>query len=219
MAERISSRNWEVILYPSNMLDNWEDIIDELLPYAMCYAIHDKDPHIDKKTGEVNNGVHVHCMIHYNNTTTQNWIIKLFNTSLSKLNKNGSIDKPCCSTAEPIGNMQFAYDYLIHNTVKAKKQGKYLYPESARVCLNNFDIHFLADEDEQEKMLKIDILSEEIVNRKITNYVDFYNLVKNSYDITYVRLQKQNNSYFNTLIKGNYNKYVKGKKKDEEKQE
>lgn len=203
---RISTRKWEAILYPENMIENWENLIEEIIPLPMSYCIHDKDPHIDKITGEVTNKTHVHLIIVYSNTTTKSNIIKL-------CNKLSLPDKKCCSTAEEVINMQYAWDYLIHNTEKARKDNKYQYSSDKRHDLNNFDIHFLATDDEYEKNLKIMQLSDLILQKKLTNYVDFINIVLNDYDVSYFTIQKTNHSYFDTIIKGNYKKYVKKEEK------
>lgn len=206
---REATRKWMAILYPENMIPNWENVIDDILQIPLCYCVHDKDDHIDTKTGEVIAKTHLHVFLVYPNTTTRRNIIKLCN----KLSADGKV---CCSTAEEIVNSQKAFDYLIHNTEKARKEGKYQYPPEKRICCNNFDIHFVAQEDEYEKNLKTMQLSEIILQKKITNYVDFLNYVINSYDESYFRLQSSKHNYFDTIIKGNYKKYAKEKKKNEQ---
>lgn len=199
---RESTRKWEAILYPENMLPHWEYVIEDILQIPFCYCIHDKDDHFDIKTGEVISKTHVHIFLVYPNTTTRRNIIKL-------CNKLSSPNHICCSTAEEVVNSQRAYDYLIHNTDKARKDGKYQYSPDKRISCNNFDIHFVAQEDEYEKNLKTMQLTEVILQNKITNYVDFLNYVINTYDETYFRLQSTKHSYFDTIIKGNYKKHKK----------
>lgn len=198
---RISAKYWEAILYPENMLPHWKEIIDDVIQVPFAYCVHDKDPHIDKSTGETIKKIHVHLFIAYNNVTTLNQILKLCN----KLSLPG---KKCCSVAEEVVSPLHAYDYLIHATKKAQEQGKYLYPENERILGNNFDIHFIANEDEHEKCIKVQQLTELIIQNKITNYVDFVNAVFNSYDDSYFHLQEIKCNYFEKLIKGNYNKYL-----------
>lgn len=198
---RITAKYWEAILYPENMLPHWKEIIEDVIQVPIAYCVHDKDPHIDKSTGETIKKIHVHLFIAYTNVTTINQILKLCN----KLSLPG---KKCCSVAEEVVSPLHAYDYLIHATKKAQEQGKYLYPENERILGNNFDIHFIANEDEHEKCIKVQQLTELIIQNKITNYVDFVNAVFNSYDDSYFHLQEIKCNYFEKLIKGNYNKYL-----------
>lgn len=198
---RITAKYWEAILYTDNMLPQWKEIIDDIIQVPFAYCVHDKDPHIVKDSGDVIKKIHVHLFIAYNNVTTLNQILKLCN----KLSLPG---KKCCSVAEEVVSPLHAYDYLIHATKKAQEQGKYLYPENERILGNNFDIHFIANEDEHEKCIKVQQLTELIIQNKITNYVDFVNAVFNSYDDSYFHLQEIKCNYFEKLIKGNYNKYL-----------
>lgn len=198
---RITAKYWEAILYPENMLPHWKEIIEDVIQVPLAYCVHDKDPHIDKSSGETIKKIHVHLFIAYTNVTTINQILKLCN----KLSLPG---KKCCSVAEEVVSPLHAYDYLIHATKKAQEQGKYLYPENERILGNNFDIHFIANEDEHEKCIKVQQLTELIIQNKITNYVDFVNAVFNSYDDSYFHLQEIKCNYFEKLIKGNYNKYL-----------
>lgn len=198
---RITAKYWEAILYTENMVEHWKEIIDDVIQVPFAYCVHDKDPHIVKDSGEVIKKIHVHLFIAYNNVTTLNQILKLCN----KLSLPGA---RCCSTAEEVVSPVHAYDYLIHATKKAREQGKFLYPENERITGNNFDIHFIANEDEHEKCIKVQQLTELIIQNKICNYVDFVNAVLNTYDDSYFHLQEVKSSYFEKLTKGNYNKYL-----------
>lgn len=198
---RISAKYWEAILYPENMFPHWKNIIDDIIQVPFAYCVHDKDPHIDKTTGEIIKKIHIHLFIAYNNVTTLKQILKL-------CNKLSLPNKKCCSTAEEVVSPIHAYDYLIHATKKAREQGKYQYPESDRILGNNFDIHFIANEDEHEKCIKVQQLTELIIQNKICNYVDFVNAVLNTYDDSYFHLQEVKSNYFEKLTKGNYNKYL-----------
>lgn len=129
MSEKFSQ--YEVILYPENMIPEWIEEFSEYIPYRACAGIHDKDTEngIPKKE-------HIHlilCTESKRNRTTAKHFIDVAN----RLSLPGC---KCCSTGKPVFNLVSAYDYLLHDTEKARKQGKYLYPESNRICFNGFEI-------------------------------------------------------------------------------
>lgn len=195
------SNNWIAILYPENMVDNWQKIIASVLEMPMCYVIHDKDPHVEKLTGEIIDKVHVHLWLHYSGNTTRKHILNLCNL-LSKP------DKICCSTAQSVIYPITAYEYLIHNTEEARKDNKHIYSPDERVILNNFDIHFIAQTDAKQKALIVDDLTDFILDNKFTNYIDFLKAMKVKYkdDSMYFMVQKNEHSYFNTLLRDMYAK-------------
>ena len=59
MAEKY--RYAEVIAFPENMIEGWQDQIEDLLQMPFAYAIHDKDS--DCK-------IHGHFIMIHNNTVT-----------------------------------------------------------------------------------------------------------------------------------------------------
>ena len=63
-------------------------------------------------------------MIH-NNTVALSFFLKWFNMRLSKPGCT------CASTVEPIINPARAWDYLIHDTDQARKEGKFQYPQTS----------------------------------------------------------------------------------------
>ena len=132
------ARYWVAICYPENMLENWEDEISDLIELPYCYCIHDKDHLAEyrpkrKKDDERQRKLHVHIIIAFPNTTTKAHAEDVFDL----LSAEG---RKCSPGAEAVVNIRNKYDYLIHNTRKAKEQKKYLYPENERIEGNNFDI-------------------------------------------------------------------------------
>ena len=107
MAEKY--RYAECILYPDSMIGDWQDRIDDLIQLPFAYCKHDKD---ECKS-------HVHLILIHNNTVALSFFQKWCNIRLSR---EGCL---CCSTVEPVLNPQRAWDYLIHNTPTARKEGKY----------------------------------------------------------------------------------------------
>lgn len=202
------SNNWMAILYPENMIDDWEKKIAQVLEMPCSYVLHDKDAHIDSLTNEVIDKPHIHLFLHYGGNTTGKHIKNVVNL----LSKPGEV---CCSTCQPVIYPQSAYDYMLHNTEQARQDNKFQYPETARHNINNFDIHFIAQDDAKQKSIIVRDLTDFIIASGFTNYIDFVFAVELEFeDDLYFLVQEQKHSYFNTLIKGNYNKmqYMKEEK-------
>ena len=104
---------WEGICYPENMLEDWQEEIDDILQVPFAYAIHDIDH--DQKSKQ--RKTHVHIIVVWGGNTTRKAIINVLN----RLSADG---KRCCSSAEPVNNIRHAYDYLIHDTASCRKKGK-----------------------------------------------------------------------------------------------
>lgn len=213
MAEKY--RYAEVIFYPNNMVDNWKSIIDDVLQVPFIYAIHDRDQESDGSPVDE----HGHCIMVWNNTVSLDHFVKWFN-QLSDPNKTfvnkvtGEVlPVKACSTAQPVVNWDRAYEYLIHNTEKAKEEGKFQYPESARISGNNFDIHHYRQIDEA---LKLDILIE------ISNYIDDHNIMDfitlkrqflDPQGREYIRVAVSRSGYLDRLMAGNWKKWEREKEK------
>ena len=138
---------WEGICYPENMLDDWQEEIDDILQVPFAYAIHDIDH--DQKSKQ--RKTHVHIIVVWGGNTTRKAIINVLN----RLSADG---KRCCSSAEPVNNIRHAYDYLIHDTASCRKKGKELYPVEARIEGNNFDIgqlEQLSTKDKQDMLFEL----------------------------------------------------------------
>ena len=210
------ARLWSSILYVENMIDDWEEKIDDLLEFEYAYIIHDKDLISDPESivknehgdalVQVNDEgtvfeirkIHVHLLLNWTNTTTQKAVLNWINSKLSKPGKK------CCSTTQPVGNPIKAWKYLIHDTKQAKKEGKFQYSPELRHTGNGFDIGRLVQVSLFEKQEKAEELSNLIIKEKITNYGKFYMRVMEMDD----QLAKQTlfgySGHFDKLIKGVY---------------
>ena len=58
---------WEGICYPENMLDDWQEEIDDILQVPFAYAIHDIDH--DQKSKQ--RKTHVHIIVVWGGNTTR----------------------------------------------------------------------------------------------------------------------------------------------------
>lgn len=194
----MKARNWMAVVYPENMIDEWETEIYDILELPFAYCIHD----CDYENGEQKK-THVHLILQYSNTTTKSSALSLIN----ELSKDNSI---CCSTIKPIRSMFNAYNYLIHNTETAIRQGKFLYDEFLRVCGNGFDISGYVDNGFlNTKMCKE--LADVIICNRFSNFSIFYAYVINNFDSSYFEVLRCNSGFLERLCKGfrTYNDDIK----------
>lgn len=196
MAEK--AKYWSTIMYPENMVDDWQSKIDNLLQVPFCYIVHDKDLDNDDDARKV----HVHLMIAFSNTTTRKHAQTVFN----RLSKEGYC---AFSTWEQIFNIRHMYDYFIHATNKAIKDGKYQYDVSDRVTGNNFDIGMFEQVSTLDKNNVCKSLCDIILRERFTNFIDFYEFIMFQIDSDALIFEclKCYSGLFERLIKGNYNKY------------
>ena len=196
------ARYWTAVCYPENMVNDWEEKIGDILGYPYVYCVHDKD-HLAKyqqKDGEeYQRKTHVHIVICYANTTTYNSVLTLFN----RLSMAG---KQCVNTVQSVNNIRHMYEYLIHNTETAKKQGKYLYNATERISGNNFDIGSYEQISLQEKNEKTKEICDIILSEQITNFADFYCYIVSNFNMEYFEIIKANSGFFERIIKGVYQK-------------
>lgn len=202
------AKYWVGVLYPDNMKENWQIEIGDILGVPYSYCIHDKDmlSEYNQKQGE-SRKVHVHCLIAFPNTTTQS---NAFNV-LSGLSADGC---QALNTVQACNSVRNTYEYLIHNTETAIKQGKYLYSESERICGNNFDIGCFEQLSMNDKNKMAQELCEFISSRKIYNFVDFYDGAIQHFGNEYFEIIKSYSGLFERLCKGNYHKLVRDIAKD-----
>ena len=195
MAEK--ARYWCGIAYPENMVDDWQEVIGEVIQYPYCYCIHDKDT---TKEGDLRK-VHVHIMITFPNTTTSKNAINIIN----KLSSHYSI--PCCPTIEMV-NVGYMYNYLIHDTEDSRKKGKFQYSSFDRICGNGFDIGLYEQVSSAQKIELLRSLSDKIVDYGFCNISDFYNYLRgnNELDSLTFEVMKSNATFLNNLCKGNFHK-------------
>lgn len=192
------AKYWQAIMYPENMIDDWQDEISNLLQVPYAYCIHDKDLEKDNKTPRK---IHIHIITAYSNTTTENHALKVF----QKLQKDG-----CCAIPnnhiEDVINIRHAYDYLIHDTEDCKKKHKFLYPVSERIIGNNFDIGNFEQLGTAQKNDMARELCDVIIEKGYCNFSDFYMDIITNFDTSYFEILKTNSGLFERLTKGNYQK-------------
>lgn len=191
------ARYWTAVGYTDNMRDDWQEVIANQLQYPYVYCIHDKDKQgdgDDRKT-------HVHIVVAYGNTTTYKTALALFR----KLNKEGC---EAFNTCQPVANIRYMYDYLIHDTEDSKKKGKYPYDKSERITGNNFDIGAFEQVGTADKKRMRRELGKLIYDHGFTNYLDFYFYVCNNFDSEYEDVICSYSGHFARLVKGSYQRKI-----------
>lgn len=199
-----NARYWNAVLYPENMIDDWQITIGDILGVSYCYCIHDKDMLADykpkKDKGEdYQRKTHIHLILAFNNTTT-------YKNALATVNKLSKENCQCCNKVETTSSIRNSYDYLIHNTETSKKQGKYQYDVSERVCGNNFDIGSFEQVSKADKIDMVKELANLIYSSNYTNFADFTFDVMTNYDNVYVELLVTYSGFLERIIKGQYHK-------------
>lgn len=193
-----NSKYWVGVLYPENMIDNWQSEIGDILELPYAYCVHDKD--LDNVNDE--RKVHLHLIVVFPNTTTYNHAFNVF----SKLNAPNKIS---VNMIKQIINIRHMYEYLIHNTETCMKNGKFLYDKKERITGNNFDIGSFEQLSVAEKDNMLLELANDITKYEFTNFADFYMYVMSNYDEMYFQILKGYSGFLERLTKGNYQrKYV-----------
>lgn len=185
---------WLAVSYPENMRERWQEEAEEILqglPFAYC--VHDKDK--DTIT-------HVHWMIDFRGigrgTTTRKHATEVVNL----LSDEGKV---CCPGVEACLNAEYAYEYMIHNTEKAMKDGKHLYKPSERIESATFDIQRLVKISEERKQEMAKELCDWVVDRNFQDMRTFYIEFNMKWDEEYFVVFKANNAMLERLVRGNYN--------------
>lgn len=187
----IKSRYWQVVLYPENMIDNWEDELIKLgLPIAYCL-------HTDSTSEKP----HIHMIGAWENNTTYKSAFEFF----ERLNKE---NQKAFNKIEKCFNIENAYNYLIHDTDDCRKKGKYQYKKEDRKCINNFDIHFYAQKSVEQEEEQINEICDVIITEVYTNFIDLYMHIKSNYDKDYLTTLRKHSGFFERLTKGNYHKEI-----------
>lgn len=202
MAEtsREKARYWVAIMYPENMLDNWEDEISGKVQVPFAYCIHDK---CMEKDGVTPRKPHVHIILAFSNTTTYNHALKTF----KRLEKAGCSAIPN-DHIESIVGIRHMYDYLIHDTEDSRKKNKRLYDSAERITGNNFDIGSYEQLSAKDKLdMKLQ-LCRDIIERGFLNFTDFFGFVMCNYDSEYIDIVTTSSGLFERLTKGNYQNYM-----------
>ena len=196
---KAKSRYWGCVMYPENMVEDWEIRIGDLLqglPYAYC--LH----HADRDTKSEHRKDHIHLILAFATTTTYKHAMDVF----GELNAPG---RKAFNTCQQVHSIRGQYDYLIHDTETCKKQGKELYPKEARITGNNFDIGAFEQVSVAEKRAICKELAQIAIEKKSINFADFFQFVASEYvdDDTYFEVLLSYSGFFERLTKGNYQKW------------
>lgn len=196
MAEK--NRYWCGVLYTENMLQDWEDLIGDIVQLPYCYCIHD----CDTDTQSEHRKEHVHLILVFNNTTTYKHAFSVF----SELNAPGRI---AVNTVKSIINIRSMYDYLIHDTETCRKLCKFLYDKSCRKMGNNFDIGNFEQVSLAEKKEVLRELCKIVYDEFFYNFADFYMYIDNKFkdDSVYIDVLNNHSGLIERIVKGNYFKW------------
>lgn len=191
------ARYWSAVLYPENMIQDWEDSIADTIQIPFSYCIHDRDLVKDGDSRKV----HVHLLVVFSNTTTENH-------ALSVCNMLSLPGKVCCSTIQRVIEIGNAYRYLIHDTDDSRKKGKFQYSPELRVCGNNFDIGSYEQLSEKEKEDMLEEMEDLILQQDFYNFRQFFVYLKANYERKYVELARKNSGHLERLTRGNYQDFT-----------
>lgn len=187
-------RYWWCVLYPENMINDWESKIAHYVQLPFSYCIHDQDLTNDP---DETRKVHVHCIIAFPNTTTKKHAAAVFSTLALK-------DCKAFNDIEAVINIRHCYDYLIHHTDECIAMNKFQYDSTLRKCGNNFDIGAFEQESVVDTQAKLDQLSLFIIEKRFCNWNDFYLELLNNFDVSYRLLARANHGFLMEFIRGNY---------------
>lgn len=194
------NKYWVGVLYPENMRPDWETEIGDLVEMPYAYCIHNAD----QDTQSEHRKDHVHLILVWPNPTTYNHAMSVFN----RLSADG---RKALNRIEAVINIRSKYDYLIHDTETCRKKGKELYPTTARITGNNFDIGAFEQIGVAEKNEMCKELCQAIMDNGFTNFGDFFLFVMTAYDDSnYFEIVKTYSGLFERLTKSNYQKWQNG---------
>lgn len=183
------AKYWTGVLYPENMIENWESDIGDLLQVPYCYCIHDKDLANEEKEQRK---IHVHLVIVFPNTTTKKHALEVMQT----------LGVKSINTCQSVNNIRHMYNYLIHDTEECKKKKKHRYSENERICGNNFDIGCFEQLSQEEKDDLLYELEDMLLDEKISNYMVFFRRASEK-GKEYRKIVSSHSGHFYRLIQGN----------------
>lgn len=173
------------VLYPDSMVENWQEEIGYLLQKPYAYCIHNAD---SSKT-------HVHVMVAYRNNTTVNAVLKLYQRL-----------QPSCVHCEPC-DVEYMYNYIIHDTEDCRKKGKHLYSKEERILGNGFDICSYREISKSDKMnlliLFISIIREQGFNN-FADFIDYIMLKSDEFDIVDLETAIHNSGFIDRYCNARY---------------
>lgn len=186
------ARYWLGVLYPENMVEDWETRCGDILQVPYAYCIHDSDHNVDGEDRKT----HVHFIIVFSNTTTYKHALSVF-----KL-----LGEKAINTCEAAVNIRHAYNYLIHDTETCRKLGKYEYPSDARIEGNNFDIGAYEQITQEEKNEMLREMLDFVVANDLKDITTFYVNYPKIADPQYFDVFKSYGSLIERVCKGNHHR-------------
>lgn len=189
------------ILYPENMIPDWEVEISKLLQLPFCYIIHDKDL---RKEKEEERKKHIHLIIAFHNTTTINHAFNVIN----KLSASGKQAIPN-NRIEVCIDIAWCYKYLIHDTEDCRKKRKHLYNKTERIEGNGFDIGLFEQVSLRQKHEMLEEIDDLVLREGISNYADLKIRIKECFEFPYWEVFHSYSSHFHRLTNGVYQKLMK----------
>ena len=188
------ARYWWAVLYPENMVPDWESKIGDIVQVPYAYAAHTLDQ--DGKSEHRKD--HVHLILAFPNTTTYKHAMEIF----------GLLGDKAVNTCQAVIGIRHAYDYLIHDTESCRKAGKHLYEAECRHIGNGFDIGAYEQISTVEKLEMLDDMCNFVRDNNITNLSDAFFLIRREFDdFRYFEVFTSHNAMIDRICKGEYLKY------------
>lgn len=206
---KFKSSKWCMICYTKSMREDWEEALPEIIDAPGFYGLHDMDK--DKK-GE-DREPHIHLSFFWSGNINLKAALNIANRLTAK-NK-----EKCCPVGKPINWVRQNYDYAIHDTDKARSDGKHQYPAENRVCFNGFDIGFYEQLSQVEKDEICWEIAQMIGKRKIKDMETLREIIMSEYDMSWFLVFKGNNAFFDRLCRGVFLKDSPTKQRSEEETE
>lgn len=194
----------ELIAYPDRMIDDWETVCSTVLQVPFCFIVHDHD---QCKT-------HVHFMISWNNNVQLKYFLKFFNQMLARSGIDPVTGKPFVAAVliQDVKKPADAYQYLTHDTPKARSDGKFQYSKLDLHNCNGFDIHFVSQMDYKKKYLISKDISEYIIKYNVMDITDVLSFCNRKGEDYYLYLESHS-GFFDRLCGGVWKKSERKSKK------
>lgn len=193
--EQAKAKYWVGILWCESMRPDWKDIIELTLQLPFEYIVHNRDinGHGDFKKE------HVHLMIAFPNTTTENHCKTLFNM----LSAPGCT---CCNRVYRVIGVKYMDQYFTHSTPEAIKQKKVLYDDSEKVLGLGWNTESFNQSFIQDKYAAVIEISKFIIEHGITNYADLFEEIVSFFDMSYMEILLGYSGHFDRVVKGVWQK-------------
>lgn len=200
------SRNWNVIVYPDDLPENWADKIDETHIRWIEGPYHDRDTwtaeeeaeNPEHKAGEVKK-LHKHCLLMFENNVNQKRVTELLKGIFGE-SETGSIPGVLSPIICP--DRSGAVRYMAHLDSPSKAQ----YDVSDIVGHNGADPQEIIKFSMSETLHKMIEMEQFIEKADITSLCDFAPMIREDHIDWYQILTTKNTYYFNCFIHSRYEK-------------